>query len=121
MLSRSIDHEIRNVLLLTRINIPLLQVLGVRFIITNEKLIHPETKFIISEDIDDKYGSLYLYEILFSNTGVYSPKLLLLLKDYNTFRQKVIKQSIDFKKVAYVSEKVSYRLKIGRASCRERV
>lgn len=109
-LSRPMDHETRNVFLFTRINIPLLQALGVRFIIMNHKVNHPNMRYIVSEPIDKENGSLYLYEILKTNVVTFSPQNFVVLNDINSFLNQVDKQAIDFSRTVYVSSTVPYKL-----------
>lgn len=109
-LSRPIDHEMRNVLLLTQVNVPLLQALGVRYIIANEPIHFPDTRFIVADPIDSKYGSLYLYQILNTNIATFSPQKFLILEDVDVFRNKINRGEVDFRKTAYVTTEVPFKM-----------
>jgi len=109
-LSRSIDHQIRNILTLTKINIPLLQTLGVKYIITNEIVNNNSTKLILSEAIDSEHDSLYLYEVLNSNIASYSPTQFKLLNNIEDFIAKINANNIDFSKTAYVTTPVNLQI-----------
>lgn len=109
-LKRPIDHEVRNIFLLTKINIPLLQALGVKYIITNEQIELPSLKLVVTKFIDEKNGSLYLYNILHSNIANFSPHQFLPLNNINAFLDKVNRQQIDFSKIAYVTSDIPYKL-----------
>ncbi len=73
LLNRPIDIQTRNMITLTVPNFPLLQALGVRFIITNEPEKHIATVLRKKLYIDKKHGYLYLYELLNANIANYSP------------------------------------------------
>ncbi|RDI45127.1 hypothetical protein [Aquicella lusitana] len=109
-LSRPIDHNIRNIFLFTKINIPLLQALGVHHIITNEEIKFPNTRLVVTEAINSEHGSFYLYEILHTNIANYSPKKFRILKNLNIFLDQIDRQRIDFNSVAYVTSHIPHKI-----------
>jgi len=107
VLSRPIDTQTRNIFTLTKINIPFLQALGVKYIITNNTVYNQDAKFIMSEFIDKDHGSLYLYKLTRANIATYSPNKFIVLNNVKQFIDDINNQKINFLTTVYVTKPIA--------------
>lgn len=110
ILTREIDQDIRNILLLTKPNIPLLQMFGVKYVFTNERYSTPLMKLVSEAAIDQAHGKMYLYEILGANIVSFTPNVFVKFKGMNELRDLIKKEKINFSREVYVSTDKTYKL-----------
>ncbi len=102
LLSRDIDTQTRNLLMLSNIKIDLLQMMGVRFVIRDTMIDAPAT---LREKIEIAgITDLYLYELPHSNVGQYSPTRTIVAKDAKYAISLMSLQDINYRDTAIVSE-----------------
>jgi hypothetical protein len=99
MLARPQDHQMRNVIVLSKINQPYLQSLGVRFLLCDQRIDHPAAR----QWTDPKLGdALILYELSDPNVGNYSPTDLIVCENFTRAISIMQDLQFDFRKSAIV-------------------
>ena len=106
LLNRPFDKQNRNIMTPSVLNLPLLQALGVRFLINNQKLDTKKAMLRKKLPINQILGSLYLYEFQNPNLANYSPTHFI-QRETATEIIDLMKRGVDFQKTALVSEKIS--------------
>ena len=106
-LARPIDPQLRNIMALTVPNAPILQALGVRFVISDRSL---GDEFQLREVMKSATDpELRLYELPKPNLGNYSPTRTVLAKDASD-ALAILKNGFDFQNLAVVTEPLTEAL-----------
>ncbi len=101
LLNRPGDHQVRNITLITKTNFPLMESLGVRFLITDYVLAEP-AKLILN--LSSAYKTHYLYELPNPNYGTYSPVDIITARDATDVLQRIGSPDFDFRRTAVLDE-----------------
>lgn len=112
LLTREGDVEVRNVLLLTRPDLKLLRMLGVRFIITDIALDGASQRM---EQTVPNGPTLRLYELSEANLATFSPTVVRRFDDATEILQ-AMQGGPDFTREAFLSDPVEGPLKVAQAS-----
>ena len=84
MSSADDTQDMRNHALITRLNVPLLELLGVRFVITPARLTEATRLQLVLQDGDD-----YLYAVPGANLGQHSPTTVIRIRDAPDLLQRI--------------------------------
>lgn len=117
LLSRPIDKQNRTTLVMTTPNVPMLEMMGVHYIVTNQ----PKSDFVSRSNysrvllkgmlpIDKKDGAVYLYELPEYNSGSFYPTRLIYFDNATQILNYVINKNINFRDQVIVSSELSYHL-----------
>lgn len=108
LLDRPDDRQVRNVTLITRTNFPLMESLGVRFLITDYAL--PEPAHLIVKVVTPTM-SHFLFELPDPNYGNYSPTNVISAQDATDVLERIGDPNFNFRKTVVLDEPLDQVLK----------
>jgi hypothetical protein len=101
LLNRPSDRQHRNITLVTQANFPLMESLGVRFLITDYLLPEPSR---LAVTLATPSKTHFLFELPNPNFGDYSPTEVVVARDATDVLQRLIGPGFDFRKTVVLSE-----------------
>jgi hypothetical protein len=107
LLNRPVDRQHRNITLVTQANFPVLESLGVRFLITDYLLPEPSR---LAVKLATPSKTHYLFELPNPNFGDYSPTEAIVARDATDVLQHLVGPSFDFRKTVVLSEPLDLAL-----------
>jgi hypothetical protein len=107
LLDRPSDRQVRNITMVTQTDFPLMQSLGVRFLVTDYKLAEPARLVV---DLVKPSISHFLYELPDPNYGGYSPTEIVVAQDATDTLQHLADARFDFRKTIVLNEPLDLAL-----------
>jgi hypothetical protein len=101
LLDRPQDGQVRNITIVTLANIPLLQSLGVRFLIADYSLPPPAR---LAAELVVPPMSHFVYELPDPNYGGYSPTQVVPIQDASDLLRRIGDANFDFRKIVVLNE-----------------
>ena len=105
-LSRKNDKQIRNIIIFSKINTKILALYGVKYVITDKKI----EGLSLADSLLLENKILFLYEIIDTNIGNYSPTNFKVAGNYVDFIEQSINEEINFRENVYVKQILDYKL-----------
>ena len=113
LLDRPGDRQLRSVIIVTRVNIPLMQSLGVRYLITDFPLTAPSR---LAFQLVTPKLSHFVFELPDPNYGNFSPTEVASARNATELLQRIAEPSFDFRKTVILDEPLNQVLRPAESS-----
>jgi hypothetical protein len=113
LLDRPGDGQTRNIIIVTRTNVPLMESLGVRFLITDYPL--PSDARLSARLVAPKITH-YLYELPDPNYGSYSPTAIVVARNATEVLRRIANRNFDFRHSVVLDEPLNLALEPAQRS-----
>jgi hypothetical protein len=107
LLDRPGDRQVRNITMVTQANIPVMESLGVRFLITDFSMPQPVR---LTAEVVAPHISHYLYELPDPNYGGYSPAQVIVAQNATDVLKRLADPAFDFRNSVVLDEPLDFGL-----------